>query len=147
MIYIFIIIIIVVFLVCYFLKTKESFQILGAAGPYVKQYTRCLGECERQNRAFRLSSNNFRCGLDCSRQVSQAVNGERRPNIIYSSQDMCETVCGEDDVKCLDACVSKFEVKRYCGQLCRLSPQPDCLEQCYLVTIPNANGRSWIYRR
>jgi hypothetical protein len=159
-IYIFIIILIIVLILLYSKKNGfgENFKVLGALGPYKKDYAQCLRNCETDDPTLYLSNDKLTCGEFCdslftqlSRENAQDIQEKghefMKSNKLcgkpyYNQHDTCnqskpamlfndKDYCKDkcgEDLDCNRRCVCKFEVMKSCAENCKYSSLPT--DQC-----------------
>jgi len=143
-------------------KQVEPFgQILGAAGPYQKQYVQCLNECQKEDPNDRLGHNNLTCGYYCDAVITEMSNQGIPPKDVELDDNLlqCSQECAKhstydttrrDYQKCVSGCYGAKEVSQWCKELwCPYSrfPQDLCMNMCTSSNGANNNQNAWKWGR
>lgn len=157
-----IITIIIVSIYLMYKKKPETFQILGAAANYEKQYNQCLLSCSREDPSNAFSSpNNLMCGVYCDYVISEIINKGIPQNKLplTNLHDKCETECTTNippgathsDIRnCISVCYGAKRVSEYCEEIwCPYSGFDNkiCMNQCTSTWGANNNQNAWTWGR
>lgn len=143
----------------YFVKSRETFKVLGALGNQKQVYYRCLSECEKSDPAKQMSPSkgSKMCQVYCD-SVLTDVTRRGGPSYLRdfpvaeasatSIPDTSFTKCGDGTHGewCRSQVSTAGEIDEKCRQDCAYSTLPEerCMRDCTNILVGNkSSGWSW----